>query len=606
MDTESTGKTDVMQVDNISFLLERLAGDCDDLQFLRELTMNSIEAIQRSGRQTGEIIWDVDPSTERLTGTPKLSIVDTGTGMTGSEMVRHINHLSSSSSAQSLQGNFGVGAKISAATRNPLGVLYLSWKEGKGSMVRLWRNPDTHEYGLLQQTVERADGELDYGSWAPVDDAFKPSQIDDSGTKVILLGKTAEQDTMVAPDGTRHRWITRYLNSRFYRFPDGITVKSREGLGSEGKDCDRLRTITGSQHFLDKWAKAQGRVDLDSATAHWWILSPKYKTHGLYSGGGHVAALYKDELYELKSGRAGSSLLQMFGIYEEHYRVVIYLEPLTKEESVTTNTARTQLMIGQEPLPWADWAAQFRERIPEELVALMESSSRDNCDFDKTIRDRLKSLDDLYRIKKYKPKKSGTKSIDEDATTCGASVINNGSECASNGDKPKRNSLGVSSRRVNGDIYSLFVKKEAAPAEEVDDKLDINVRWVAENDLGGADRAANYVVETNTLLINREFRVFEHFIERWVSRYQHIKSARQVVTDVSREWFQQLLVELVYSVEFLRGDREWTENDIRMMLSDEALTAAVLPRYHTEKEVKRSLALRLGSLRFQPEPSSHN
>ena len=34
-----------MSVDNIGFLLDRLGQDCHPLQFLRELTQNSIEAI---------------------------------------------------------------------------------------------------------------------------------------------------------------------------------------------------------------------------------------------------------------------------------------------------------------------------------------------------------------------------------------------------------------------------------------------------------------------------------------------------------------------------------------------------------------------------------
>ena len=48
-----------MTVHNTGFLLDRLGQDCHPLQYLRELTQNSIEAIQRSG-SPGEIIWDVE------------------------------------------------------------------------------------------------------------------------------------------------------------------------------------------------------------------------------------------------------------------------------------------------------------------------------------------------------------------------------------------------------------------------------------------------------------------------------------------------------------------------------------------------------------------
>ena len=39
-------KTSPMTVKNTFFLLDRLGQDCHQLQFLRELTQNSIEAIQ--------------------------------------------------------------------------------------------------------------------------------------------------------------------------------------------------------------------------------------------------------------------------------------------------------------------------------------------------------------------------------------------------------------------------------------------------------------------------------------------------------------------------------------------------------------------------------
>src|SRR5688572_27290501 len=116
MSTASTDKFLGMTVDNIGFLLDRLGQDCHPLQYLRELTQNSIEAIVRSGGK-GEIIWDVDWTTYDLTDGPrvmKLSITDTGDGMTGEEMVKYINQLSSSLSSQSMSGNYGVGAKIAA------------------------------------------------------------------------------------------------------------------------------------------------------------------------------------------------------------------------------------------------------------------------------------------------------------------------------------------------------------------------------------------------------------------------------------------------------------------------------------------------------------
>src|SRR5262249_45959727 len=148
-------------------------------------------------------------------------------GMSGEEMVRYINQLSSSAVTKSVDGNYGVGAKIAAATRNHAGLIYLSWKAGQGSMIHLWRDPHSGVYGLRQ--VERPDGS--YNHFAELDDAVKPGTIGNHGTKVVLFGMTTDADTMKPPPEapSPSRWIAKYLNTRYFKFPDGITVRAREG-----------------------------------------------------------------------------------------------------------------------------------------------------------------------------------------------------------------------------------------------------------------------------------------------------------------------------------------------------------------------------------------
>jgi len=142
-----------MAVADIGFMLDRLGRDCSPLQFLRELTQNSLDAIARTGTGSGTIIWDVDWAYLDLTGVYKLCIIDDGVGMTGQEMVRYINNLSASVHTQSHSGNFGVGAKIAAATRNHAGLVYLSWINNIGHTIHLWRSPVTNQYGLQRYTL---------------------------------------------------------------------------------------------------------------------------------------------------------------------------------------------------------------------------------------------------------------------------------------------------------------------------------------------------------------------------------------------------------------------------------------------------------------------
>jgi HSP90 family molecular chaperone len=112
-----------MSVADMTFMVNKLGEDCSPLQYIRELTQNAIEAIRHLGGEPGDVIWDVNWPHYDLDDVFKLCCIDTGIGMTGPEMVEYINKLSSSLHQQSSGGNFGVGAKIAAASRNPHGIV---------------------------------------------------------------------------------------------------------------------------------------------------------------------------------------------------------------------------------------------------------------------------------------------------------------------------------------------------------------------------------------------------------------------------------------------------------------------------------------------------
>jgi hypothetical protein len=259
--------TTPMGIGDSSFLLDRLGQDCAPLQFIRELTQNSIEAIQKSGKG-GTIVWDYDRATYEATGKRKLCITDNGCGMTAQEMIQHINHLSDSGKVQSLTTNFGVGAKIAAATQNPEGLIYLSWVDSdpEGSMVHLWKDRNEGVYGLRR--FMSGDGSC--SEYETVSDSVKPDTIGSNGTRVILMGHSEDEDTFSPPDfvTSRDRWILKYLNTRYLTIPDGIDIKCQD-LHSMKK---RFRTVTGQEPVLDEKSVHCGSVQLKDAVVGWWIM----------------------------------------------------------------------------------------------------------------------------------------------------------------------------------------------------------------------------------------------------------------------------------------------------------------------------------------------
>src|SRR5262245_54940588 len=127
---------DDMGVHNIGFLIENLGADAAELQYLRELVQNAFESIARLNVQReGKVEVDV----EAVNGVRKLRITDNGAGMTPDDVRANINNLSASGGEQAFDKNFGMGAKITAATRNPHGVMFKAWKGGEGSLTVMGR-----------------------------------------------------------------------------------------------------------------------------------------------------------------------------------------------------------------------------------------------------------------------------------------------------------------------------------------------------------------------------------------------------------------------------------------------------------------------------------
>ena len=110
------------------------------------------------------------------------------------------------------------------------------------------------------------------------------------------------------------------------------------------------------------------------------------------------------------------------------------------------------------------------------------------------------------------------------------------------------------------------------------------------------DRAAKYIDDMNRLIINADFRVFTDMIDYWNRILGGGSAVQDAVTKVVRHWFQQALEETIIGMQALRKSRAWNETDFASATSEEALTAAVMPRYHVYSSVKRELGSKFGKL----------
>jgi hypothetical protein len=632
-----TGSTMPLELRHAAFLLERLAADSAPLQEYRELTKNALEAIERAQKEERErgakpppgghqVVWDaewvalgaqVDAGQKPVY---KLSIWDTGDGMTGEEMVEYINHLASSSGVQALDRNFGVGAKITAGVQNPAGLIYTSLKNGEVHQIHFWRDPDTNEYGI--RPYEARDGT--YHHWRKLKPSVLPKEIIAAGhgTMVTLLGSDAEQNTMKAPTGAIGgvRWLVRYLNRRFLAFPEDVTVRVREFASSESdwptqpttyaREGGMMRPGVGQAHYLDKNADTSGEVRLDNghATAYWWLLKDEKLVgdRSYWLASGHIAALFHDELYELRDGNAGTRQLMHFGVLFGPKRVVVYVKP-DEDQEMTPNTARSQLLANGEPLPWEDWAAEFRENLPDAIQRMMEELLTQDSDGnqEEAIRQRLKRIEDLMRTTRYRRNPAGSTNVSGDAT--GGSAAEGEA-----GESTRKRPPGGSGGKA-ADLYGAFVDDDGGePADPVNPKPHFpEIRWVSVTngtrsvDDNLEDRAASYVNSSqNVLLVNEDFRVYTDLVTYFVRQYEGYPGVEKTVPEVIKEWYAQQLVEAVLGVLAVRGSAKWPPNDVDKALSEEALTGVVMLRYNLYQQVSRVLGTRLGSLKEKADSAA--
>ncbi len=419
---------------------------------------------------------------------------------------------------------------------------------------------------------------------------------------VILMGRESDDDTMQPPEGTamRSRWVLRYLNTRFFRFPAGITAKAREGWEVPRDDSRHnfLRQVTGQGPWMEKNSQSSGTVKLSNATAYWWILKADVDSDsGHTAPGGHMAALYHDELYKMTIRRGGVAKLQGFGVIFGCDRVVIYIEPDIDSHTVMSNTARTRLLIDGEEIDWSQWAAEFREQMPDDLVALQEEigAAAGHTDHRKAIRERLKQIRELLKFSRFRPKKDGSVRIVPDDAAIGGETRKTDQQRKGHG-----GGSGGGGGRA-GDIYALFAEQRGDPAEPVIGEAEPKVKWLVVEDGTRIppdldDRAARYLADQNLLLINGDCRIFTDMIDRWEVKYTDITGCRATIQGVVREWFEQQLMETVMSALALRRTGQWSAQELGQLWTEDALTAAVLPRYHIDVSIRRALGTKLGKM----------
>ncbi len=106
------------------------------------------------------------------------------------------------------------------------------------------------------------------------------------------------------------------------------------------------------------------------------------------------------------------------------------------------------------------------------------------------------------------------------------------------------------------------------------------------------DRAAHYAKEANFLSINADFRIFDDLITLIEIRNPGVPGGWHAIEERVRGHVETSLTETILTFQSISGSKEWPENAVNEGLSEEALTAAVLPRLHIVHAVEAELKLK--------------
>jgi len=337
-----------------------------------------------------------------------------------------------------------------------------------------------------------------------------------------------------------------------------------------------------------------GTVSLaDGARVHWWILNPD-ATSDVHWSRGHSAALFQDEIYDALEANPHRIRLQAFGVIFSSRQVAVYVEP---SGDVTATMARDSLRLGGDPLPWEAWGRSFREDVPAAIVELERSvrEQASSTDHSRSIRDRLRQYEDLFKITAWRPAEDGTE------TAWGESPSGAGNKRSPEGRAKHNGSDGAGAHPQSGGTrkrdYLAGLDDDGVPAERITPGRDIpKVEWVSFSTTSQPpDRAAEYVRDQNTIYANSDFRVFTDMSVRLADEYVGApEELHESIVSVVEEWYGQVLVESVLRSWNFEHERAWQDADYEKLVSPEALTMAVLPFTFMFAKLKQAIHTRIG------------
>lgn len=392
-----------LNIKDKTFLVNRLIQQAPVGTLIREFMKNAEESAATADVGARRIL--IYPTF--IDGVRKLSFWNTGQGMSAAELKTATDLSSSINKAMALDGNFGIGAKVSGLAASPHGIRYRSCKEGHVSEVTIGYEEDAGTY-------VRFAGMLPDGKFDTVFDVTRICGRDTSfdWTEVVLMGESESHDTVAYPLG-RDKYLDRSfiptaIFRRFARFAPGVEVMIDTAMTKGGgkDETGRNRSLKTLEEVLPRLPKWESVSDQATAIKVRYIHDPKHPTGHSASARANPATgsttfcalVHKGERYDFKTQKAWSAASPNFGV--PFGSKVLTIEIELPDGFALPNQYRDGLTwpADREAMRAEEFGPLVRELMPEWVRDVVRAESPQRDDKLDDLKEDLQRVLDEFRL----------------------------------------------------------------------------------------------------------------------------------------------------------------------------------------------------------------
>lgn len=498
-----------ISIENKSFFLHRQFVQGHSKMMLRELVKNALESTVNSKEK------EIFIGSQSIQGVKKLYIKNTGPGLCPDTLRSCCDLSYSNNKSLDIDGNFGVGAKISSLNSNSQGIIYDSCKDGKVS--RAWLRVEKKNDSMYPTYVVHDWDEPNIPHKSDILDVtekFKDEELNHDWTSVTLLGNEEKQNTCSTPFSNTKvpkNWVGNSLRRKFFKLPEGVKLVISKELHSRPEDQEFIpfhNNIIKYTSLHPKNVQCETiSLQNDLKIHYYWDGKPEKDSHNqswtrIAEDKSFGGVVFKDELYSVKMGQnewpyTAIKLGINFG--SKHTSIIVELPdhwPVAHEQSrerILTNDAQ------KDEINLLTFADSIQENMPEwlkkRILELTPNQDKDE-EIEEYLKNRAKEL--ISRNLATRINNKGNEKVDINVTSEGNYQRSSEKTVRSGVSKTLESMLSVDGKKLGSQKYEPLIPKFIVIDEEK----------VNEEHRDLKNKAAKYVTSSNTIFINKGYDSF--------------------------------------------------------------------------------------------------